>query len=72
MKEKMIIAVRIYDDYYNGPIVMAEIKYANGDTEKIVWNHTEEREKYSKMMNGYTFFYDERVKPNWNNINSWI
>lgn len=54
------IAVRIYDE--NG-ITMADIKTSLRDglgIETIIWTKPNERERF--YYNGYTLFYDERIK----------
>lgn len=54
------IAVRIYES--NGA-TMADIKTSPCDdlrTESIVWTKPNERENF--YYNGYTLFYDERIK----------
>ena len=54
------IAVRIYES--NG-ITIADIKTSPCDglrTETIVWTKPYERERF--YYNGYTLFYDERIK----------
>ena len=54
------IAVRIYE--LNGT-TMADIKASPCDglkTESIVWTKPDERERF--YYNGYTLFYDERIK----------
>ena len=54
------IAVRIYES--NG-ITMADIKTSPCDgliMETIVWTKINERERF--LYNGYTLFYDERIK----------
>ena len=55
------IAVRIYESS-NGT-VMADIKTSPCDglrMETIIWTKINERERF--LYNGYTLFYDERVK----------
>ena len=55
------IAVRIYESS-NGT-VMADIKTSPSDglrMETIVWTKINERERF--LYNGYTLFYDERIK----------
>lgn len=54
------IAVRIYDE--NG-ITKADVKTSPCDglrTETITWTKSNERERF--YYNGYTLFYDERIK----------
>ncbi len=61
MKNKpYAIAVRIYES--NGT-TMADIKISPCDglrTETITWTKQDERERF--YYNGYTLFYDERIK----------
>lgn len=55
------IAVRIYEN--SDGITMADIKTSPCDgleTESIVWTKPDERERF--YYNGYTLFYDERIK----------
>jgi hypothetical protein len=55
------IAVRIYESS-NGT-VMADIKTSPYDglkQETIIWTKPDERERF--YYNGYTLFYDERIK----------
>lgn len=55
-----VIAVRIYE---SKGITMADIKASSYDglkTESIVWTKPDERERF--YYNGYTLFYDERIK----------
>lgn len=54
------IAVRIYDE--NG-ITKADIKtspYDGSKMETIIWTKPDERERF--YYNGYTLYYDERIK----------
>lgn len=55
-----VIAVRIYE---SKGVTMADIKtfsYGGLNTESIVWTKPNERERF--CYNGYTLFYDERIK----------
>ena len=55
-----VIAVRIYES--NGTM-MADIKTSPCDgtkMETIIWTKPDERERF--YYNGYTLYYDERIK----------
>ena len=57
----MINAVRIYMDT-DGMTPLADLAFAYGGTETIVWNNISQKSKYEDKINGYTFFFDERPK----------
>ena len=64
MFEKHAIAVRIYLGLNATP--MADIRMNDGVVEHIQWNDTRARKQFENTINGYTLFYDERPKRDWN------
>jgi hypothetical protein len=54
-------AIRIYYAD-NGISPMADLILAYGGKITIQWDNIEQREIYSKGINGYTLYYDEREK----------
>ena len=62
---KHILAVRIY--FTNGDFTpMADLKFSDGVMETIEWTNVKQREEFLQYINGYTLFYDERPKRNFN------
>ena len=51
----MINAVRIYMDT-DGMTPLADLAFAYGGTETIVWNNISQKSKYEDKINGYTSF----------------
>ena len=66
MFAKHILAVRIYS--INGGCIptMADLKFSDGVMETIEWTNVKQRKEFSKYINGYTLFYDERPERNFN------
>jgi hypothetical protein len=65
MFAKHILAVRIY--FINGGYTpMADLKFSDGVMETIEWTNVKQRKEFSQYINGYTLFYDERPKRNFN------
>ena len=61
-----IIAVRIY--YDDGTMTpKADLKFPDNTCQTIIWTNVSARNQFLPYMNGYTLFYDERSKVNWNN-----
>lgn len=61
-----IVAVRIYFSTYNNCTPMADLKFADGVKETIEWTNVKQRKEFLPYINGYTLFYDERSKRNFN------
>ena len=59
-KHGIVTAIRIFYEKDRQP--MAELTFCFGGTDIIEWTNVNQREKYSKGINGYTFFFDERQK----------
>lgn len=59
----IIVAVRIYFNEYNST-PMADLKFADGVKETIEWTNIKQRKNFMPYINGYTLFYDERLKRN--------
>ena len=59
-KHGIVTAIRLF--YENDRQPMAELAFCFGGTDIIEWTNISQREKYSKGINGYTFFFDERKK----------
>ena len=57
-KHGIVTAIRLF--YENDRQPMAELAFCFGGTDIIEWTNISQREKYSKGINGYTFFFDER------------
>lgn len=56
-----IIAIRIY--YLNGGTTpYADLAFPNGKYTTIAWTDVQTRKKYASGITGYTLFYDEREK----------
>ena len=66
MINTIVVAVRIYLGGVNNITPMADLKTADGVTETIEWVNVKDRKKFEPFINGYTLFYDERPKRNWN------
>lgn len=58
-----VIAIRIYLGLNNTP--MADLKMADGVCETIQWTDVKQRKQFESCINGYTLFYDERPKREW-------
>lgn len=63
MMVQQVIAIRIYYKYDHIP--MADLRMADGVVETIEWTNTKQRKPFEPFINGYTLFYDEREKRNW-------
>lgn len=63
MMVQHVVAIRIY--YADGHIPMADLRMADGVVETIEWTNTKQRKPFEPFINGYTLFYDEREKRNW-------
>lgn len=62
---KHIIAVRIY--FADGLCTpYADLKFSDGVMETIEWTNVKQRKEFLQYINGYTLFYDERPKRNFN------
>ena len=59
-RDGVISAVRIY--YKNGSTPYADLALAYGSMVTIQWTSVEQRREYMSGINGYTLFYDEREK----------
>ena len=57
-KHGIVTAIRLF--YEKDRQSMAELVFCFGGTDIIEWTNISQREKYSKGINGYTFFFDER------------
>lgn len=55
-----VSTVRIYISEEDGHSIMAQLTFAFGETTIIRWDDVEQRKKYSKGINAYTFIKDER------------
>lgn len=55
-----VSTIRIYIDENDGYTIMAQLAFAFGETVIIRWDDVEQRKKYSKGINAYTFIKDER------------
>ena len=65
MKE-FVTAVRIYfDPEHFGKEIMADLLMSDGVIETIVWTDKKKRKPFMEMIGGYTVFYDERYKLDW-------
>lgn len=61
-----VIAVRIY--YGLNATPMADLKMTDGVVETIQWTDVKQRKEFENRINGYTLFYDEREKANFENL----
>jgi hypothetical protein len=59
-KNGVITAIRIY--YLNDRTPMAQLVFAFGGTVTIEWTNPEQRNIFKDGINGYTLFFDEREK----------
>ena len=55
-----VSTVRIYISEEDGHSIMAQLAFAFGETTIIRWDDVEQRKKYSRGINAYTFIKDER------------
>ena len=55
-----VSTVRIYISEEDGHSIMAQLAFAFGETAIIRWDDAEQRKKYSRGINAYTFIKDER------------
>lgn len=60
MFRKSVIAVRIYYGLNCTP--MADLRMSDGVVEHIQWTDFKQRKEFEPLITGYTFFYDEREK----------
>lgn len=59
-----VMAVRIYFDGAS-KMPMADLRMVDGVVEHICWVDVKQRKRFDAGINGYTLFYDERPKREW-------
>lgn len=64
--KKFVDAIRVY--YNEIGICVADIKMSDGVVERIDWTEKRDRMKFLEIATSNTRFYDERKKPNWNDL----
>lgn len=71
-KHGIVTAIRIYEEYPNSQNVKADLALYFGGLVTIDWLNPEHRERYKKGINGYTYIYDERLRPYFDEfVRSW-
>lgn len=65
-KNGAVVAIRIFYSHDRQP--MAQLAFAFGGTATINWTCPAERERFAEGINGYTFIYDERAKPDFSSL----
>lgn len=65
-KDGAITAIRIY--FMHDRIPMADLAFAFGGMATIEWTNVVQRENYKSGINGYTYVFDEREKPDFNSF----
>ena len=63
MFEKTVIAIRIYLGLNATPY--ADLRMSDGVVEHIQWNDVRQRKEFEHQITGYTLYYDERPKREW-------
>lgn len=66
-EQGVITAIRIFYKE-DGVTPMAELVFALGGSVTIEWTNAKIRKEYEKGINGYTFFFDERIEIESNSL----